>query len=62
MKVGDSIKFDFAGSKKEGLVHRVCAKNVYIKVDFERHKGKILKRKLSALEGGKTKEKNKTKK
>lgn len=57
MKAGDSIKFDFAGSKKDGLVHKVCPNNVYIKVDFKRHKGKIIKRKLSSIQGGKTKAK-----
>ena len=62
MKVGDSIKFDFAGSKKEGVVQRLCPNAVYIKVDFEKHKGKVLKRKLSSIQGGKTKEKSKAKK
>ena len=44
MKVGDSIKFDFAGSKKDGVVHKLCPNTVYVKVDFEKHKGKIVKR------------------
>jgi hypothetical protein len=62
MKVGDSIKFDFAGSKKDGVVHKLCPNTVYVKVDFEKHKGKIVKRKLSSIQGGKTKEKSKAKK
>ncbi|OGW18384.1 MAG: hypothetical protein A3K09_08035 [Nitrospinae bacterium RIFCSPLOWO2_12_FULL_47_7] len=62
MKVGDTIKFDFAGSKKDGVVSRLCPNNVYLKVDFEKHKGKIIKRKLNSIEGGKPKEKSKAKK
>ena len=62
MKVGDTIKFDFAGSKKEGVVCRLCSNSVYLKVDFEKHKGKTIKRKLSSIQGGKTKEKSKAKK
>lgn len=62
MKVGDSIKFDFAGSQKEGVVHKLCPSTVYIKVNFEKHKGKIVKRKISSIQGGKTKEKSKAKK
>ena len=46
MKVGDSIKFEFAGKKREGVVHKLYANTVYLKVNFERDKGKIVKRKL----------------
>lgn len=49
MKVGDSIKFDFAGKKKTGVVHKLFPNSVYLKVDFEKDKGKIVKRKLSEL-------------
>ncbi len=61
MKVGDTIKFDFAGTKKDGVVYRLCPNTVYLKVDFEKDKGKIVKRKLSAIQGGKTKDKGKKK-
>ncbi len=49
MKVGDSIKFDFAGKKKDAVVHKVFANTVYLKVDFEKDKGKIVKRKINEL-------------
>ena len=50
MKVGDTIKFDFAGKKKEGVVYKLFPNMVYLKVDFEKDKGKIVKRKLNVLE------------
>lgn len=62
MKVGDKIKFDFAGKKKEGVVHKVCPNTVYLKVDFDRDPGKIVKRKLSQIDGGKGKKEKKAKK
>ena len=46
MKLGDSIKFEFAGKKREGVVFKLHPNTVYLKVDFERDKGKIVKRKL----------------
>ena len=46
MNVGDTIKFEFAGKKKEGVVYKLFSNSVYLKVDFERDKGKIVKRKL----------------
>lgn len=53
MKVGDSIKFDFAGKKKTGVVHKLFPNTVYLKVDFEKDKGKIVKRKVSEVDGAK---------
>ena len=55
MKVGDKIKFDFAGKKKEGVVSKVFPKTVYLKVDFDKDKQKTVKHKLSAIDGGKYK-------
>ena len=57
MKVGDKIKFEFAGKKKEGTVKKVFAKTVYLNVDFDRDKQKTVKRKIGQIEGGKTKKK-----
>jgi hypothetical protein len=57
MKVGDKIKFDFAGKQKEGVVDKVFPKTVYLKVDFDKDKQKTVKRKLSDLDGGKSKKK-----
>jgi len=46
VKPGDRVVFPFAGEEKEGVVWKVTPKKVYIKVDFPRHKGKIVKRPL----------------
>ena len=61
MKVGDKIKIDFAGKKKDAVVFRLFPNSVHLKVDFEKDKGKILKRKLNQVEDKKPaagKEKN----
>lgn len=62
MKVGDTIKFDFAGKKKEGVVAKLFPNSVHLKVDFERDKGKIVKRKMSEVGAGKDKKDKKGKK
>ena len=54
MKVGDKIKIDFAGKKKDALVFKLFPSSVYLKVDFENDKGKIVKRKLSQIENKKS--------
>jgi hypothetical protein len=46
MKLGDRVKFSFAKKEMEGTVFRLCEKTVYIKVDFPKDKGKIVKRKV----------------
>ena len=51
MEVGDRIKFSFGGEEKEGVVVKIFPKKVYLKVDFPRHKGKLIVRSLAALEG-----------
>ena len=38
MKIGDKIKFDFAGKKKEGTVSKLFDNTVYLKVDFDKDK------------------------
>jgi len=53
MKAGDKIKIDFAGKKKDALVFKLFPNSVYLKVDFENDKGKIVKRKLSQIENKK---------
>ena len=57
MKVGDKVKFNFAGKKKEGTVNKLFEKSVYLKVDFDKDKQKTVKRKLSEIDGGKAKNK-----
>ena len=51
---GDKIKIDFAGKKKDALVFKLFPSSVYLKVDFENDKGKIVKRKLSQIENKKS--------
>ncbi len=51
MEVGDRIKFSFGGEEKEGVVAKIFSKKVYLKVDFPRHKGKLIVRSLAELEG-----------
>ena len=57
MKVGDKIKFDFAEKKKEGVVDKLFTNSVYLKVDFDKDKQKTVKRKLSQVDGEKSKKK-----
>ena len=57
MKAGDKIKIDFAGKKKDATVDKVFDKTVYLKVDFDKDKQKNVKRKLSNIDGGKSKKK-----
>ena len=54
MKAGDKIKIDFAGKKKDALVFKLFPSSVYLKVDFENDKGKIVKRKLNQIESKKS--------
>jgi hypothetical protein len=49
MEVGDKITFPFGKGEKEGTVYKIFPNTVYIKVDFVKHKGKIIKRSLVAL-------------
>jgi hypothetical protein len=57
MKVGDKIKIDFAGKKKDATVDKVFDKTVYLKVDFDKDKQKTVKRKLNQIDGGQSKKK-----
>jgi len=57
MKAGDKIKIDFAGKKKDATVDKLFDKTVYLKVDFDKDKQKTVKRKLSQIDGGKSKKK-----
>ena len=55
MKAGDKIKIDFAGKKKDATVDKLFDNTVYLKVDFDKDKQKTVKRKLSQIDGGKSK-------
>jgi hypothetical protein len=57
MKAGDKIKIDFAGKKKDAIVDKLFDNTVYLKVDFDNDKQKTVKRKLSQIDGGKSKKK-----
>jgi hypothetical protein len=58
MERGDKVMFPFGKGEKEGIVSKVFPKTVYIKVDFAKQKGKIVKR--SIMEVQPTKEAKKT--
>ncbi|OGP54364.1 MAG: hypothetical protein A2Y65_09180 [Deltaproteobacteria bacterium RBG_13_52_11] len=49
MEVGDKITFSFGKGEKEGIVYKIFPKTVYIKVDFSKHKGKIIKRPIAEV-------------
>ncbi len=49
MKQGDKVKFTFAKKEMEGTVQKLFGKSVYIKADFPKDKGKILKRKIKDI-------------
>ena len=46
MEKGDTITFPFGKGEKEGIIYQVFPTTVYIKVDFPKHKGKIIKRSI----------------
>ena len=52
MNIGDKVKFKFGNKKenKEGVIIKLFPKTAYLKVDFPKHKGKIVKRKRHQLE------------
>ncbi len=62
MKVGEKITFAFAGGEKEGVIERLTPKNAFLRVDFPRHKNKLIARKISVLEAGPPSAKDKKKK
>ncbi len=50
MNIGDRVTFPFANGTKEGVVVRFTAKKAWLKVDFPRHQGKLIVRKIAQLE------------
>jgi hypothetical protein len=46
LKAGDKVTFAFAKKEIEGVVQKVFEKSVYVKADFPKDKGKIIKRKI----------------
>lgn len=46
MNVGDKVKFTFAKKQMEGIIEKIFPKTVYLRVDFPKDKGKIIKRKI----------------
>ena len=59
LKIGDKITFPFGKGEKEGTVARVNQKNVYLRVDFPKHPGKLVRRKIDELEPDKSRKKKK---
>jgi len=49
MNVGDKVKFTFAKKEMEGQVEKIFPKNVYLKADFPKDKGKTVKRKVKDI-------------
>ncbi|HPU28922.1 MAG TPA: hypothetical protein PLM71_01205 [Syntrophorhabdaceae bacterium] len=49
MNAGDRVKFPFAKKEMEGIVEKVFEKTVYIRADFPKHKGKLIKRKVKDI-------------
>lgn len=49
MTKGDRVSFTFAKKTMEGTVEQVFPKTVYIRADFPKDKGKIIKRKIKDL-------------
>lgn len=62
MNVGDNVTFSFAKGTREGVVVKLFEKTVMIKADFPRHKGKIVRRKISDLQNPSKKESKSRKK
>lgn len=52
MKIGDTITFAFASGTKEGVIERMTAKKVTLRVDFPHHPQKRIIRSIAALEAG----------
>lgn len=62
MEKGDKITFPFGQGKLEGTVYKIFPKTIYIKTDFPKHKGKIIKRSIMELEAKEPQKKKTVKK
>ena len=62
MKVGDKITFAFGDGEKEGVIERLSAKRVFLRVNFPHHDNKLVVRRISVLEAGVSNNKKKKKK
>ena len=52
MKAGEKITFAFASATKEGVIEKITAKKVTLRVDFPHHPHKRIVRSIAALEAG----------
>jgi hypothetical protein len=50
MNVGDKVTIPFGKGTKEGTVERVFDKSIWVKVDFPRQPGKLVRRKVNDLQ------------
>ena len=50
MNAGDKATIPFGKGTMEGTVVRVCEKSVWLRVDFPKHPGKLIHRKMNELE------------
>jgi len=62
MNVGDRVSFPFAKRQVEGVIWKVFDKKVLIRVDFPKHKGKIICRKAFELDNPKKRTKGRKRK
>ncbi len=62
MNLGDKVSLPFGKGTKDGVVVRIFDKSVWLKVDFPRHPGKLVRRKQSQLQAsaGKSRRKKAT--
>jgi hypothetical protein len=49
VKVGDKVRFTFAKKEMEGTVQKLFEKSIYVKADFPKDKGKIVRRKIKDI-------------
>jgi len=49
VKVGDKVRFTFAKKEMEGTVQKLFEKSVYVKADFPKDKGKVVRRKVKDI-------------
>jgi hypothetical protein len=61
MNVGETVTIPFAKTTKQGVVVRITEKNAWLKVDFPRHPGKLIRRKLTDLKASEKKAPKKAK-
>jgi hypothetical protein len=52
MNIGDKISFKHGKQNREGTIYKIFPKTIYIKADFENHKGRIVIKKIHEINKG----------